>query len=87
MREETKNLLIIVGLIVVAAAAGLLYFYKTQTSWVESPPYQRVSKSPARSLVVAYSRTGNTLGAGKEAARFFDADLLQILIAFGSLYF
>jgi flavodoxin len=78
MRGGKKNLLITVGLIVVAAAACLLFFYKTQTSWVESPPYQRVSKSPARTLVVVYSRTGNTLGAGKEAARFFDADLLQI---------
>ncbi len=73
-----KNLLIIAGLVVVAAAACLLFYYKTQTSWVESLPYQRVSKSPARTLVVVYSRTGNTLGAGKEAARFFEADLLQI---------
>ena len=71
-------MLITVGLIVGAAAAGLLFFYKTQTSWVESPLYQRVSKSPARSLVVVYSRTGNTLSAAKEGARFFDADLLQI---------
>ena len=71
-------MLIIAGFILVAAAAGLLFFYKTQTSWVETPPYQRVSKSPARTLVVVYSRTGNTLGAGKEAARFFDADLLKI---------
>jgi flavodoxin len=78
MRGKKKNLLIIVGLIVLAAAAGLLFYYKTQTSWVESPLYQRLSKSPARMLVVAYSRTGNTLGAAKEAARFFDADLLQI---------
>ena len=78
MRGGKKNLLITVGLIVGAAAAGLLFFYKTQTSWVESPLYQRVSKSPARSLVVVYSRTGNTLSAAKEGARFFDADLLQI---------
>ena len=73
-----KNLLITAGLIVVTAAACLLFYYKTQTTWVESLPYQRVSKSPARTLVVVYSRTGNTLGAGKETARFFDADLLQI---------
>ncbi|MCP4628048.1 MAG: hypothetical protein GY850_31695 [bacterium] len=78
MRGGKKNLLIVVGFIVMAAAAGLLFFYKTQTSWVESPRYQRVSKSPARTLVVVYSRTGNTLGAGKEAARIFDADLLKI---------
>ena len=78
MRVGKKNLLITAGLIVVAAAGCLLFFYKTQMSWVESPPYQRRSKSPARTLVVVYSRTGNTLGAAKEAARFFDADLLQI---------
>ncbi|MBW2263263.1 MAG: hypothetical protein JRG91_14945 [Deltaproteobacteria bacterium] len=71
--------MITAGIIVVAAAAaGLLYFYRTQTAWVESPPYQRVSGEPTRTLVVVYSRTGNTLGAAREAARFFDADLLQI---------
>ena len=64
MRGGKKNLLITVGLIVVAAAAGLLFFYKTQTAWVESPLYRRVSKSPARTLVVVYSRTGNTLSDG-----------------------
>ena len=78
MTGGKKNVLIVVGLIVVAASAGLLFFYKTQTSWVDSPLYQRVSKSPARTLVVVYSRTGNTLGAAKEAARYFDADMLQI---------
>ena len=78
MRGGKKNLMITVGLIVVVAAAGLLFFYKTQTAWVESPLYRRVSKSPARTLVVVYSRTGNTLGAAKEGARFFDADLMQI---------
>jgi flavodoxin len=77
-RGGKKPLVITVGLIVVAATAGLLYFYKTQTSWVDSPPYQRASKSPARTLVVVYSRTGNTLGAAKAGARYFDADLLQI---------
>jgi flavodoxin len=79
MTGGKKNLLVTFGLIVVAATAGLIFFYKTQTSWVDSPPYQRVSKSPARTLVVVYSRTGNTLGAAKEAAQFFDADLLQIV--------
>jgi flavodoxin len=78
MRGAKKKLPIIVGIIVVAAAAGLLFYYKTQTVWVESPPYRRVSESPARTLVVVYSRTGNTMGAAKEAARFFDADLLKI---------
>lgn len=40
--------------------------------------YKRVSATATRTLVVVYSRTGNTLGAAKEAARFFDADMLQI---------
>jgi flavodoxin len=78
MRGGKTILLITVGLIVVAVAACLLFFYKTQTTWVESPPYRRVSISTARTLVVVYSRTGNTLGAAKAGARFFDADLLQI---------
>ncbi len=78
MRGRKKILLITVGLIVVVVAACLLFFYKTQTTWVESPPYRRVSISTARTLVVVYSRTGNTLGAAKAGARFFDADLLQI---------
>ena len=78
MTGAKKKLLIIAGIIVVTAAAGLLFYYKTQTVWVESPRYQRVSESPARTLVVVYSRTGNTMGAAKEAARFFDADLLKI---------
>ncbi len=70
-------MLIIVGIIVVAAA-GFLFYYKTQMTWVESPPYQRTSDLPTRTLVVVYSRTGNTVGAAKEAAHFFDADLLKI---------
>jgi flavodoxin len=78
MRGAKKKLLTIVGIIAVVAAACLLFYYKTQTVWVESPPYQRVSESPARTLVVVYSRTGNTMGAAKEAARFFNADLLKI---------
>ena len=78
MKQKKKNLLIIVSIIVMAAAAGLLFYYKTQTSWIESLPYKRASESPTHTLVVVYSRTGNTLGAAKEAARFFDADLLKI---------
>ncbi len=69
---------IIAGFIVVACAVGLFLFYRTQTAWVESHPYQRAGKEPAHTLVVAYSRTGNTLGAAKEVARFFDADMLRI---------
>ncbi len=79
MTRGKKRALITVGLAVAcAAAAALLWFYRTQTTWVESPSYRRVSRAPARVLVVVYSRTGNTLGAAKEAARFFDADLLRI---------
>ncbi len=73
-----KKVWLIAGLILVVLSAGLLYFYRTQTAWVESPPYKRVSVDTARTLVVVYSRTGNTFGAAKEAARFFDADFLQI---------
>ncbi len=68
-----------VGVVVTAVAAGaLLHFYRTQTAWVESAPWRRVSKGPAHTLVVVYSRTGNTLGAAKQIARYFDADLLRI---------
>ena len=73
-----KNMWLITGFILVVIVAGLFYFYRTQTAWVESPPYKRVSTAIARTLVVVYSRTGNTLGAAKETARFFDADMLQI---------
>lgn len=65
-------------IVVLVIFAMLLYFYKTQTSWIESPEYQRASKSPAKTLVVVYSRTGNTLSGAKEVARYFDADLLRI---------
>ena len=78
MRGRKKNLMIIAGITVLVAAAGLLFYYKTQMAWVDSPSYQRTSRAPARTLVVVYSRTGNTMGAAKETARFFDADLLQI---------
>jgi len=77
MKRKEKYMLIIVGLIIVAAA-GFLFYYKTQMTWVESLPYQRASASQAHTLVVVYSRTGNTMSAAKEAARFFDADLLKI---------
>ena len=78
MTGGKKKVLAIGLIVVVAAVVGLLFFYRTQTAWIESPPYQRVSQAPARTLVVVYSRTGNTLGAAKEVARFFDGDLLQI---------
>jgi len=60
------------------SGAALLYYYKVQTTWVESTPYVRDGADPARTLVVVYSRTGNTFAAAKEVARYFDADILQI---------
>ena len=79
MIRGKRNLLIIAAIIVVATAACLLFYYKTQTAWIDSPPYRRVSESPTHTLVVVYSRTGNTMSAAKEAASYFNADLLQIL--------
>jgi len=38
----------------------------------------RDGAEPARTLVVVYSRTGNTFAAAKAVARFFNADMLQI---------
>ena len=70
-------MLIVAGLLVLAIAC-FLFYYNTQMTWVESPPYQRASEAPTRTLVVVYSRTGNTMAAAKEAARHFDADLLKI---------
>lgn len=68
---------ILTGLAVIIAAI-LVWFYRTQTVWIESEPYHRESKEPARTLVVVYSRTGNTLGAAKEIAKYFDADILKL---------
>ena len=51
---------LIAGFILVVIVAGLFYFYRTQTAWVKSPPYKRVSTATPRTLVVVYSRTGNT---------------------------
>ncbi|MBW1778841.1 MAG: hypothetical protein JRJ54_14840 [Deltaproteobacteria bacterium] len=64
--------------VAVTVAALLVWFYRTQTVWIESEPYQRESKEPTKTLVVVYSRTGNTLGAAKGIARYFDADVLKI---------
>lgn len=69
---------IIISSVAVIVAISLIWFYRTQTVWVESKPYQRESKEPTKTLVVVYSRTGNTYGAAKEIAKYFDADLLKI---------
>ncbi len=73
-----KSIILSAGLIAVGIAVLLVWFYRTQTVWVESSRYQRSSKEPAKVLVVVYSRTGNTLGAAKEAAKYFGADLIKI---------
>jgi len=78
MSGRKKKMLIALGIISAAGIIAAIFFYRTQTVWVESPPYKRVSKEPARTLVVVYSRTGNTMSAAKEVARFFDTDLLKI---------
>ncbi len=75
---NSRKIVLSVAVVAVGIAALLVWFYKTQTVWVESKHYQRSSKEPAKTLVVVYSRTGNTLGAAKEAARFFDADLVRL---------
>ena len=65
-------------IVLTLSSVALFYFYKTQTSWVESSPYTRDRTQPAHTLVVVYSRTGNTLSAAKEIARYFNADMLRI---------
>jgi len=76
--SKRKKALVTVALVACATSAALgLVVYKDQ-SWSESPPYVRDSADPARVLVVAYSRSGHTLAAAKEAAAYFDADLLEI---------
>jgi len=72
-----KMLYIVLGIVVLVTLFGL-HFYRTQTVWVESEPYERVSNKTSKTLVVVYSRTGNTMGAAKEVAKYFDADLLKI---------
>ncbi len=78
MNLKKKKMLIIIGSVVSGIAILLFWFYRTQTAWVESEPYQRVSTKPTKILVVVYSRTGNTMSAAKEVAKYFDADLLRI---------
>ncbi len=78
MNKGKKKVLIAIGVLAVVGIAFAIYFYRTQTVWIESPSYQRNSKGPANTLVVVFSRTGNTMSAAKEVATFFDADLLTI---------
>ncbi len=69
---------LIIGISIAIITIVLVYIYRTQTVWVESEPYQRISKEPTKALVVVYSRTGNTMSVAKEVAKYFDADLLKI---------
>jgi len=79
MNRSPKSWIFTIGFVLLTlSGAALYYFYQTQTSWVESSPYIRDGAEPARTLVVVYSRTGNTFGAAKQVARFFNADMLQI---------
>ncbi len=73
-----RKYLVIVGVLLVSISIAISYYLYVQTTWVDSPTYQRTNTIPAKALVVVYSRTGNTFGAAKEAAGYFDADLLQI---------
>ncbi len=65
------------GAAALAAGWGGLVVYKDQR-WVASPPYRRDGSGNAKTLVVVYSRSGNTLVAAKEAAGLLDADLATI---------
>ncbi len=76
--NKKMKILIIVGLIITTAVLLMIWFYRTQTVWIKSEPYERNSNIPAKTLVVVYSRTGNTLSAAKEVAKYYDADLLKI---------
>lgn len=69
---------LLIGIGIAIITVVLVYFYRTQTVWIESEPYQRTSTKPAKTLLVVYSRTGNTMGAAKEVAKYFDTDLLKI---------
>ncbi len=66
-------------LILTAVGAGSFGFmlYK-DTHYIHSEPYERSGGGKADVLVVYYSRSGNTEGAARAVARFFDADLLRI---------
>ncbi len=78
MKKRRRVILVLMGLGAIAAVGGVaLTIYKDRV-WVETPDYVRQEGLPAQTIVVVYSRTGNTLGAAKEAARYFDADLLEI---------
>lgn len=73
----SKWMIILAIFSVVAVMAGY-HYYRTQTHWVVSADYKKPSVKQAKTLVISYSRTGNTEAAAKEAAKYFDADLITI---------
>ncbi len=73
-----KNRIMIGFLILAIIITAFYYYFHVQTTWVTSHPYSRSESPAARVLVVVYSRTGNTFGAAKTIARYFDADIVQI---------
>ncbi len=76
--NKKMKILIIVSIITVIAVLLMIWFYRTQTVWIDSEHYERKSNTNAKTLVVVYSRTGNTLSVAKEVAKYYDADLLKI---------
>ncbi len=79
MRTSRKKKLWLALFIVALGGAGWFAFMlHKDTTYVHSPPYDQSRGEPADVLVVYYSRSGNTEGAAREIARFFDADLIRI---------
>jgi flavodoxin len=71
---------LVLGLVAVLVVLGLLgvRFYLDQMTWTDSVPYARRSADDADTLVVHYSRTGNSASAAHAAAASLDADTLRI---------
>ncbi len=65
-------------LVTLAALVVGVMVYRDQQVWRTSPPYSRRAASPPRTLVVHYSRTGNSQAVAKEVARWFEAEVLQV---------
>lgn len=64
--------ILVIGMVFFSA----FWYYYTQTAWVSSPSYNNPSAS--KTLVVSYSRTGNTQAAAKELAKYLKANLIHI---------
>jgi len=73
-----RTLLSLAGLLLLLGAGGFgLVVYKDQR-WVQTPPYTPPAGATLQTLVVHYSRSGNTLGAAREVARHFGARMVGI---------